>query len=247
MKKFVFSLIIVFLLFGFNQLSKTNNVDNVVTLVVYKVGRYNSMNENSPNIKTNVTSTDKQLDLLEFQLFYDKNSSLYKLVDGVEKDEDFEAQSAKILAGGLCYKNSLTKEKIEQVNSFDELYNVIKPFDEYKWDITTESKTIDGYLCYKATSHKEENDEIRGRVNRFNPVVWFAPSIPAPFGPRGLDGLPGLILEGTINGRIYFYASKIEFDYKGKVKIEKPTKGKYVSEEELLKIDAENFKNNTKE
>jgi GLPGLI family protein len=76
----------------------------------------------------------------------------------------------------------------------------------------------------------------------FNPVVWFAPSLPYSFGPMGLDGLPGLVLEGTFNGRVYFYATSIDLNDKTLTKIERPVHGQYVTEEEFRKILAENYK-----
>ena len=124
-----------------------------------------------------------------------------------------------------------------------ELYNVIVPFEQYKWEITTETKIIDGYKCYKAiTTYEDIYNPYKDRKLVFNPVVWFTPDIPASFGPKGLDGLPGLILEGSINGKKYLYASKIEFEYKKIKVIEKPKGGKDITQKELENIIIETFK-----
>ena len=76
---------------------------------------------------------------------------------------------------------------------------------------------------------------------KFTPTVWFAPSLPYSFGPIGLDGLPGLVLEATFNGRIYYFATNIIFNDKSLLDIEKPKEGKYVTESEFKKIGLENY------
>jgi GLPGLI family protein len=99
-------------------------------------------------------------------------------------------------------------------------------------------------LCYKATAQVQEYDENRKQVNKFNPYVWFTPTIPTSFGPAGLDGLPGLVLEGTFNGRLYYYATNISFNHQTKLAIDRPKSGKFITQEELTKINAEIFKRN---
>ncbi len=54
----------------------------------------------------------------------------------------------------------------------------------FKWQILSESKEIQGYKCQKAQG------EFRGRKY----IAWFAPSIPISDGPWKFCGLPGLIL-----------------------------------------------------
>lgn len=100
------------------------------------------------------------------------------------------------------------------------------------WEITTESKMIDGYLCYKAIY----NDVFVNRkgVNTSIPiVVWFAPSLPYSYGPKYFNGLPGLILE--LNDReTTFYATSITILKHKELAIEFP-KGKIVSQENYKK------------
>ena len=70
------------------------------------------------------------------------------------------------------------------------------------------------------------------------------PELPYQYGPRGLDGLPGLVLEGKFSTGIYFYASKIELAIKdNSVQIERRTKGKFVTPEEFQTIQIEVLEN----
>jgi len=88
-----------------------------------------------------------------------------------------------------------------------------------EWQLTQESKTINGYKAYKAT---RSNGEV---------IAWYTPSIPLGFGPKGEYGLPGLILELEI-GNVIFNATKIVLNPKETIKIEEPKGGKRVSKEE---------------
>lgn len=76
------------------------------------------------------------------------------------------------------------------------------------WIITNESKLIDNYLCYKATSV----NRITNKAGQFNfPITaWFCPTIPYQYGPNGYGNLPGLILEIQIRNVTYFM-KKIDF------------------------------------
>jgi GLPGLI family protein len=183
---------------------------------------------------------------IELDLFYNNNESLYFSEQKLSIKNSLEEEFARITVGAnlIRYKNNTKREKFYQIDESGQKFNVILNFDEYKWEITTESKIINGYKCFKAISYKEEFDKIRNRKNVFHPVVWFTPEIPSSFGPEGFDGLPGLVLEASRNGRAFLFATKIEFDYKGTIQIRKPQKGKDVTEIEYLQIIADLFPKN---
>ena len=72
------------------------------------------------------------------------------------------------------------------------VYSVIPP-DNYvykeklrsiQWSLVNETDTVCGYACKKATG------EYGGRKW----IVWYAPEIPATFGPWKFCGLPGLVM-----------------------------------------------------
>lgn len=99
--------------------------------------------------------------------------------------------------------------------------------DLFNWKIGTETKSIKGYKCQKATTF------FSGR----NYTAWFTTEIPISEGPYKFNGLPGLILEIT--------DSEVEWNFEF-VALEKlnPSKkynfnlGQFTktSEEQLLKI-----------
>ena len=73
---------------------------------------------------------------------------------------------------------------------------------QQKWKLTQEKKVIDNIECLKATT------TFRGMQWE----VWYAPSLPYPYGPWKLHGLPGLIIQANdVNKRYNYNAIKIEF------------------------------------
>lgn len=238
--KYFFSHLLVFLL---NTSVNYVSAQEKITCVTYKI--------QTPEIKkdTNITpnldfeSTQENLKSIECDLYYNFESSIFKKVDLMDKDNDRGYKLASIFVSGTYYKNIKEKEKIKQSETFGETFNIILPYEQFKWVITSESKIINGYLCYKATSDYQEINKVRNTTKTFHPEVWFAPSIPAPYGPIGLDGLPGLVLEGKLTNGIKYYAVKINFNCENyKFKLEKPFKGKFVTEEEYQDVMVKIYK-----
>ena len=223
--------------------------EDSINVVYYKMGLYSDgikKEEKLPeNVQKNLDEYSKTMEDIEFGLYFTKEKSIFKLIETLEPAEGTSATLKSIIAGGTIFKNNATKEKIKFLETLGEKFNVILPFDEYKWVITTETKKINGYLCYKATTHIEKFQKFRNKTISVDSYVWFTPEIPYSFGPKGLDGLPGLVLEGSLNSKTYFYATKIVFDYKNNnINIEKTKGGKNVTPEELEDIQIKAMEKN---
>ena len=65
----------------------------------------------------------------------------------------------------------------------------------FNWQIGSETATICGYECFKATCH------WRGR----DFTAWFTPDIPVEYGPWKFGGLPGLIMKVSDDDGIYVF------------------------------------------
>jgi GLPGLI family protein len=73
-------------------------------------------------------------------------------------------------------------------------------------------------------------------------TVWFTPEIPVSHGPENYFGLPGLILEVQNQGRTLI-CEKIELNPSVEpVVIERPSKGKQMTQAEFKKIQEEGMK-----
>lgn len=92
----------------------------------------------------------------------------------------------------------------------DQLFQGDDTLQNWNWEIIEEQKTIEGYLCKKATSN----------WLGYNFTAWFTEDIPVNSGPEKFDGLPGLIL--YVGTPYYEYSAvSIETIYNN-VEISKP-------------------------
>lgn len=238
-------IILIFLLtFSLNHSQEKEQVTRVLYKVI-KPEPIKSTEVKNPEIKKLLNEVSEEYKNIECELFYTQSKSLFKKINKLDLENKKAYQMASVFANGLYYKDLTSKEKIVQKELYGELYNKVVNFDEYNWTITNETKVISNYKCYKAIGYFEEFDKVRNRKNIFHPEVWFTPEIPAPFGPRGLDGLPGLVLEGKFNNHAYFYATTINFNYTNNEinNIQKPEKGKAVTPEEFQDIMSKGFNN----
>lgn len=79
------------------------------------------------------------------------------------------------------------ENKIEMIKEISKRKFLINDELNYSWKITNETKQIQNFTCYKATT------SFRG--NTFE--AWFTPDIPINAGPWKWYGLPGLIVEAS--------------------------------------------------
>lgn len=108
----------------------------------------------------------------------------------------------------------------------------LKPFP---WQITSETKTINGMQCFKATYTEEY-------FKYYSPqyTAWFTLDVPISVGPMMQTNLPGMIVRLYTPSLVYNLDS---FSYSTDANIVKPTKGTPVSEEQYNEyVDANNKK-----
>jgi len=182
-------------------------------------------------IKGMVNSTES----IECRLLFDGYSSVFQQVKKMNLEDDLSYKLASVFIRGINYTNVKEEKRILVKHISDEVFNISMVYNQYDWVITKETKTIGDYVCFKAVTSKEVFNSITNKNKRNDIIAWFAPEIAAPFGPNGIDELPGLILETTTNN-IVFYATKIELNYSKENIIKKPEEGKKITEEEYLKL-----------
>ncbi len=96
---------------------------------------------------------------------------------------------------------------------------------ELAWKLTGEEGMLLDRQVMKATA----------TMDTVSVEAWFAPEIPAPFGPDNYGGLPGLILMLSIDdGSKLYEATSITLDTE--VEITVPDKGRPVTQEEFEKL-----------
>lgn len=169
---------------------------------------------------------------MEYELLFTTDKSLFKIIKKVESEYDRGINLTKILAGKATYfKNNNTKELLKQEEAFGELF--IINLNSTKWKLMQETKKIGNYLCYKATT----GIKVEGSWGKtVKPITaWYTTEIPVSFGPKNYNGLPGLVLE-LHEGKLVFIAVKIDLNSKEKFIINKPMKGKNITELEFNNI-----------
>lgn len=92
------------------------------------------------------------------------------------------------ISGGKLTEYATMPQWLESNNSY-----YTEPYPLQQWQMGTETQTILGHRCQKATCH------WRGR----DFVAWFAPDIPVKAGPWKFGGLPGLILKLKDTAGVY--------------------------------------------
>ena len=202
-----------------------------------------------------------------YELDFNKTTSTYKEQKSLvapSENERFNRSSNDIL-----FKNIKIKTFIDKKETFGKIFLIKDNLKKYDWKLEKETKMIGNYLCLKATTIKEleenrfsrrfsrkankESDSTTSKQPKMVTVTaWYTPEIPVSNGPKKYNDLPGLILE--INeGNTQILCTKIILNPKDKVDIAAPTKGKEITQKEYdvimekkIKEMRENFKSNRK-
>jgi len=173
--------------------------------------------------------------MLTFNLDFNEHESLFYLSESLISE--YENKETKKYVTGLFYGfDKIYINKTEDI-LIEQLYYAfgtllkLRKASLVKWKLTTETKEISGYKCYKATYTYIQ--KWNGREFPWEVIAWYSPEIPLQYGPIRYSGLPGLILELS-EKNIGYIVDKISFT-KGKVEIKKPNNGELLTEEEINK------------
>lgn len=159
--------------------------------------------EERENFKSVMQSRNAEYEQMRFELLYTPEHAQYRLIPSLSLGNEFGHILAKTMSGGnrVYYRNTQKQEKIMQVEQTGQRINVQMPYEEYEWTITEEERYIGQYACKKATAVVDYYEKARERQIYYEIEAWFTPEIPLPYGPKGMDGLPGLVLEAGVVGK----------------------------------------------
>lgn len=171
--------------------------------------------------------------MLRFNLDFNSSEASFYMAENMISD--LENPLTKKYVIGLFYGldnfywNRQQNYLIEQLKySFGTILKK-KDADFINWNLTNETKQIQGYTCYKATYTYIQ--KWNGREFEWPVVAWYCPQIPIPLGPVRYSGLPGLILELHENN-IGFVIENINFSPQN-LKIKEPKEGDFLTDEEI--------------
>ncbi|MFD2587810.1 GLPGLI family protein [Croceitalea marina] len=188
----------------------------------------------------------------DFELTFNKTESNWRELEKLDKPAVASGMNVQIQivgngggSDGLLYKNTKTKKSLESTDAFGKLFLVADELEPVEWEMTSETKQIGKYTCYKAISKREVTETVFSDVNGESEekkekrmqttTVWYTPEIPVNHGPERYWGLPGLILEVS-NGRRIMICTQVVLNPEKPVTIEIPSKGKKVDGEEYEAI-----------
>ena len=174
-------------------------------------------------------------DKLEYSLKFKDSLSLFTQINKIDND-DLAVGLASAFSG---YKNPVYFNKKSGVykyhntNSpiFDNQEYLINYKDTIGWVLTKETKVINNYTCYKATTLRPSYK--LNETSYFPVTAWYCPKIAFPYGPLDCAGLPGLIFELQ-----YQYGSIVldKIDFSKDIDFLQPKKGENITEKDFNKL-----------
>lgn len=175
-----------------------------------------------------------------FILEFNRTESIFKASRSMEDQnsmDDVIIKVANILSNQtkVYYRNNKDRLKLRTVEISGDRFLVESSLkDDNHWVLTKDSKVIKGYKCYRAYKVVTQESSLTKEKRTFVHEVWFASDLNFPFGPAGLDGLPGLVLEGSKNGKFVYTVKTIKFDL---ISLDiSDLKGKRISETDFEKL-----------
>ena len=189
-------------------------------------------------------------------LEFDKSTSIYKEDVKLNAPKPRVGGGMRVLSfssgdGGLFYKNLKEKRFSNKTEIMGKAFLVKDSLPNYDWQLSSETKNIGRYSCYKATYAREEEkinmSLVNGQPKEVKKKVivvttaWYTPQIPISNGPSTFYGLPGLILEIN-DGTTTIVCTEIVINPSENLKIEEPKKGKIVTQAKYDKITQEKAK-----
>ena len=133
----------------------------------------------------------------------------------------------------VIYMNYKDEKMVKQQEMGPKKYIIEDSFPHQVWKLESDTQSIAGHLCKKATTRGRDNAPI---------VAWYAEDIVSSSGPEVFGGLPGLILQLNSNdGEMIFTAKEIDTKGLDKSLVRTPTSGKKITRADFRKIMEEQF------
>jgi GLPGLI family protein len=174
------------------------------------------------------------------ELLFHGDESLFR---NIKEEEDIRDQAGqqegmmvRINMGGNddeTYQNYSTVMHVETKELGPKKYLIQDSVRKFDWKLESDTQTVCGYLCHKATCKSAQGKAI---------VAWYADNILSPGGPEVFGGLPGLILLLNVDdGDLVMTAVEIQTSHFDGSLVKAPTTGKKISRAEFTKMMEEQF------
>jgi len=204
-----------------------------------------------------------------YVLTFNKTESFFK------EDEKLDAMSGatdswgKNFAQGDQYKNVKDNLLVQSQEFYGKKFLVKDKLQKIEWKMGSETKQIGNYTCFKAMAlipsdelswynfswgkmrrNTQQTDSIGAvkepEIKMTQVEAWYSPQIPVGHGPSEFWGLPGLILEVSMDDTTML-CSKIVINPKETIEIKAPKRGEEINKEDYQATVLEkmqDFRNN---
>ncbi|GAB3497979.1 GLPGLI family protein [Spirosoma knui] len=137
----------------------------------------------------------------KMKLAFSPNESLYTYASesGETDDGSYSWRNSEL----KLYRNFEKDKKIDIVEMLGKTYVIDDSLHTPVWKIGNQIKEVAGYICMKA--------ETEDPIKKQKITAWFAQDIPVPAGPERYNGLPGLIMELSLNDDVVIEATGVAF------------------------------------
>ncbi|TYA74738.1 GLPGLI family protein [Seonamhaeicola marinus] len=187
-----------------------------------------------------------------YVLSFNKTESIYKEEEVLDAISGATDSWGKNFTAGHQYKDVKENRLVQSQEFYGKKFLIDDKLQQIEWTMTTEQKKIGNYTCYKSVgvipttalkwwsfswsklreAEKETSETTNSEdYNLTQIVAWYTPQIPVSHGPSEYWGLPGLILEVSVDNTTIL-CSKLIINPKEKVEIIAPSKGKQVNKDE---------------
>lgn len=203
--------------------------------IIYSIKTVNNLNNRNTEVSTFKKQVSNRITQIKGILEIQENKSQFYFEKGLNLEENSLLEMAvkfSLNSGDYFYFNSITNESKIITESLGEPIT-INGIQKFNWKLSSETKLINNYTCYKATLN---HTDFRGMDKEV--IVWYSKDIALGLAPYGYHSLPGLAMELTINNIIF---SVTDITTKNNVKINIPEKISY-SIEEFKELFAESEK-----
>lgn len=219
--------IILFLLFINTSFSQSN------LYITYKIKIANEdIFKGNSSLRSLFDKARNDATNIKFGLICKKESSFFYLIDNLTStDDNNSTNSASLIFAGYNGEVFYDGDSLYSYSKILAKNTYVKTSAKVKWVLKNDKKIIGGYECYKATSEYIVNN-IKGEF-RHPVTAWYCPELPYSFGPRGYNGLPGLILELQVRN-VTYGVETIDFNAEKDFEINKKTM-KILNEEQYKK------------
>lgn len=235
-----------------------SNAQNFQGKAIYKTNKKSNItlgedqsSKMTDDMKAQIQTRLQKMNQKTFTLEFDKSTSLYK-EDVTLKTPSIASRggvSAFSLGGNgitdTYYKNIKENRFVNQTEIQGKRFLVKDKLRDFDWKLTSQTKNIGNYTCYKATFSEEvvkitqvvEAEKLIKKEEKETKttVAWYTLQIPVSNGPDKYQGLPGLILELN-DGTTTMVCTEIILDKSKTITINEPKKGKEVSLSEYINI-----------